>query len=87
MTTIELHELKDKVSEVLHRAQRQGETIQVTEGGTLLALIMPMQRDREGDRVEGSNGEVMDVEALVAEISAHWPRGVSAVDAIRDGRD
>ncbi len=82
MTTIELQEIKENIGEVIHQARVSGESVGVTEDGTLVAYLLPV---RNGESLE-AGGEKIDLDALVAEISAHWPKGVSAVDAVRDVR-
>ncbi|HYP41284.1 MAG TPA: hypothetical protein VEX13_13075 [Chloroflexia bacterium] len=80
MRTIEMQELEEHVSEVIRQASERGETIEVTENGTVRALLVPVN-NREPDE----NGE-MDLDALVAEISKHLPERVDAVEMIRDIR-
>jgi antitoxin (DNA-binding transcriptional repressor) of toxin-antitoxin stability system len=90
MSTIGIKELRDEIDSVLHRVKDKGEVIEVTDEGEVVALIVPAP----GESVELSNEErdARDLEALARlkrlgeEISKHWPKDVSAVDAIRDVR-
>ena len=80
MRTIEMRELEEHVSEVIRQAEERGETVEVTENGTVRALLVPVS-NKETDE----DGE-MDLEVLVAEISKHLPERVDAVEMIRDIR-
>lgn len=80
MRTIEVQELKEHASEVIRQAGERGETLEVTENGTVWALLVPVNNhgpDKDGE---------MDLDALVAEISKHLPERVDAVEMIRDIR-
>ncbi|HEX9988296.1 MAG TPA: hypothetical protein VGE45_07450 [Chloroflexia bacterium] len=80
MRTIEMEELEEHISEVIRQASEKGETIEVTENGTVRALLVPV--NYQGPHEDGE----MDLEALVAEIGRHLPERVDAVEMIRDIR-
>ena len=83
MRTIGVQELKEHTSEILQDVQ-EGQVIDITSGGSAVARLVPVQPPPLGD------GEIEaildDLDSLAAEISASWPEGLSAQDAIDDVR-
>ncbi len=114
MKMFEIHEIEDRISEVLHQVQETGETVSVTEGGEIIAHLVPartapwlaqLPRDAIWNDMNHARAERTDLpssqnsgalkntedvwanlDRLSAEITALWPKDVSAVDAIRDVR-
>lgn len=85
MQTLGVRELKERISEVLRMVQEKGEIIEVTNRGEVVARLVPAHKAPTAEDM--SDDEIWtDLERLSAEISAHWPAGVSAVDAVRDAR-
>lgn len=84
MSVVGIRELKTHTSEIVRRVRERGEIIGITYHGEVVAHLVPTVR------AAPSPAEVAailtDMDQLAAEISAHWPEGVSALDAIRDGR-
>lgn len=72
MTTIDLRELESNVSEILHEARENGEVIEVTEQGSVLAFLVPVGATGP----EAGDADEMDLDALVAEISKYLPEEV-----------
>ena len=84
MRTIGVRELKANISEVLRAVDEEGETVEVTRHGQVIARLVPARtRQPDGDNIRAV---LADLDRLAAEISAHWPEGISAVDAINDVR-
>lgn len=85
MKTIGVHELEERISEILQLVQKTGEIVEVTSDGEVIASLVPTPR---GDRpVEVPGGAIWtDFDRLVEELGVQWPEGVSAVDAVRDVR-
>lgn len=81
-----IRELKERTSAVVRRVEERGEAIEITRRGAVVAKIVPVQEKPPFDR-EAFDRRWAEHERLAAEISANWPKGVSAVDAIRDVRD
>ena len=83
MRTVGIRELKEHTSEILQDVQ-EGQIIDITSGGAAVARLVPVQPSALDD------GEIEaileDLDSLAAEISASWPQGVSAQDAIDDVR-
>lgn len=82
MTSIEVHELGEKMSKILHQAQESGEAVEVTEHGAVLAFLVPI-RGRQPE--EDGTGKI-DLDVLAARIGAYLPEKVDAVEAIREIR-
>ena len=84
MKSMGVRELKANISEVLREVDEEGEIIEVTRHGQLIARLVPARHTTSIDR--DANGAWTDLNDLAAEISAKWPHGVSAADAINDVR-
>lgn len=84
MRTLGIAELKDNINEVLHEVEH-GEIVEVTRDGQLVARLLPAR----GPGL--SQSEIREIIAemnrVAAKLGAHWPAGVSALDAIDDVRD
>jgi len=83
MQAIGVRELKEHASEILRRVRDEGAMFEVTYHGRVIARLVPVTRS-EVDRNLSSFWDQWD--ALAHAISARWPEGVSAVDAVREGR-
>lgn len=85
MKTFEVNELTEHIDEVLHLVEEEGETIEITNHGEVIAHLVPVLELQSS--VESAKSDVWaDIDRLSAEIGAHWPPDVSAVDAVRDVR-
>ena len=84
MASIEAQELGARTSEVLRRVREDGETIDVTHRGKVVARVVPAEPKRlDPEKVAAWWREWDD---LADEVSKHWPEGLSAVDAVRAER-
>lgn len=84
MRRVGVRELKNGASELLRDVRENGEMIELTHHGRVFARIMPV---RESEDVALGFGEwEAEADALAQEIGKRWPAGVSAVDAVREGR-
>lgn len=83
MRSIGVRELKEHLSEVLREVQ-DGETVEVTNRGQVIARVIPVRRPKPD--LQKVRAALADIDRLAAEISAHWPAGVSALDAVHDVR-
>lgn len=82
MDTVGVRELKQHASELIRRVREEGSKIQITYRGEVVALLIPVERHSN----EASDAwEQLD--QLAAEIEARWPAGVSAVEAVAEGRE
>jgi prevent-host-death family protein len=77
-----IRELKARMSEAIREVQG-GQTIEVTNHGQVVALIVPPQRKLNNEQIEAA---LDSIDSLAAQISAHWPEGVTALEAIQDVR-
>ena len=84
MKTVGIRELKANISELLREVNEDGEIVEVTKHGQVIARLVPAYPSSPIDR--DANGAWSELNALAAEISAMWPQGVSAQDAIDDVR-
>jgi antitoxin (DNA-binding transcriptional repressor) of toxin-antitoxin stability system len=83
MKTFDVVELAERIDEVLLMVEEDGETIEITNHGEVIAHLVPEPQPS----VEATKRDVWaDIDRLSAEISAYWPADVSAVDAVRDVR-
>jgi prevent-host-death family protein len=84
MRTVGVRELKEHTSEILKVVIEEGESLELTLRGRPVARIVPIEKtDRE--KVEREFWE--HTRELQRRIAEKWPQGVSAVDAVREGRD
>ncbi len=83
MKRMEVDDLEKHVREVLRQVQEDGETIEIVNDQAIIARLIPVHQPEPG---EDSSDADMTLEELRAEISKYRPKGVSAVDAVRDVR-
>lgn len=84
MPVIGVRELKARTSEVLRRVREQGETIDITYRGEVVAQLIPVQPTQPVER--GAGAVWTNLDRLAAEIGRHWPPDVSAADAVSEVR-
>lgn len=84
MITIGVRELKDNLSSVLQRVRLDRETVDITHHGQAIARLVPVEPPPPAaDEIEAL---MADLATLAAEIGRQWPAGVSAVEAVAEGR-
>ncbi len=86
MKSVGVRELKQKTTQVLRRVREKKEQIQVTYRGEVVALLVPVPSARRRATLDADEAVWADRDQLAAEIGAHWPKGVTATDAIREDR-
>jgi prevent-host-death family protein len=84
MVTVGVRELKQETSKILRRVREEGEIIEITYHGEVIARLVPVAPPEPAG--EESAAVWANLDQLTAEISAKWPEGVSAVEAIREVR-
>jgi prevent-host-death family protein len=84
MQSIGIRELKEHTSQVLRRVREKGQSLQVTYRGHVIALILPAPASKT--KAKDLETYWADLDQLSVEIGAHWPKGLSASDAVREGR-
>jgi prevent-host-death family protein len=83
MESVGIRELKERTSEILRLVREQKQEVAITYRGKVVARIVPVRQKRSKDR----DKEIWhDLRRLREEISAAWPEGVSAVEAVREQR-
>jgi prevent-host-death family protein len=85
MAKVGVRELKQRTSTILRRVRERGEEVEVTFRGRVVARIVPATRRRAGDR-ELERRAWRDIDRVADEIGARWPKGVTAVRAVREAR-
>ena len=81
--SVGVRELKENPSKFLRKVRDEKIELEVTIHGEVVAKIVPIEKPASQEELE----EAWDRhKRLAEEISAHWPKGVSAVEAIREER-
>jgi prevent-host-death family protein len=83
MQSIGIRELKARTSEVLRRVRERHEEVEVTHHGRAIARLVPVL---PGPRRRRSAEAWSTLDRVAKEIGARWPKGWSAVKAVREGR-
>jgi prevent-host-death family protein len=81
MVTVGVRELKQQTSELIRRVRERGEEILVTHHGKVVARILPASSPEDA-RLTWEN-----LDRLAMEIGTRWPQGVSAMQAVSEGRE
>jgi prevent-host-death family protein len=84
MRSIGVRELKEHASQILRRVREEGEEFQVTYHGRVVARVIPVARSQPVPT--DSTVIWSDLDRLATEIGARWPAGVTAAEAVREGR-
>lgn len=84
MDSVGIRELKEQGSEILRRVREDGASFEVTYRGRVIARLVAVTEPVSPNDSLAAYWEKL--ERVSTAISAHWPEGVSAVDAVRDGR-
>jgi prevent-host-death family protein len=82
--TVGVRELRDGATELLRRVRDDGETIEVTYHGRVVARLVPV-RDPDEPAASASAWRAQ-ADALAVRIGRAWPADVSAVEAVREQR-
>ena len=79
MDTVGVRELKRRTAQILRRVRQQQVQVQITHRSKVVALLIPVPAAKT------AVGEAVwaDLDQLAAEISAHWPPGLTAMDALQ----
>lgn len=83
MSEVGVRELKLHASEILRRVREENKSFDVTYRGRIVARIVPA---REGRKNFDEAAFWRDVDELAEEIEIHWPKGVTAAEAIAEQR-
>ncbi len=83
MRSVGVRELKEHTSQILRLVSYHHEEIEVTHRGQVIARLVPATVTPASQDLAAVWS---DLDQLAAEIGIHWPRGVSAVDAVCEER-
>jgi prevent-host-death family protein len=86
MKTISVTELKQHLSQLLHQVHKKHDRFLVTVRGEVVALLVPVPAKAES-AIASDEALWTDIDQLAVEIGANWPKGVTAVEAVREDRD
>ena len=78
-------ELAERINELLRLIEEEGETIEITDRGNVIARVVPTpkpQKPAKRDLTEFWR----KIDRLAAEIGKHLPEKVDAVEIVRDVR-
>ena len=82
MITVGIRELKQQASELIRQVRETGSEVQITYHGKIVARLVPVV-SRDTEAVEKAWAAL---DELAAEISAAWPEGVAAAQALSEDR-
>lgn len=84
MVTVGIRELKQHASELVRRVREGGEPVQITYHGKVVALLIPVEQATDQ---EAETRAWAALDELAVQIGGHWPEGVSAQEAVAEGRE
>jgi prevent-host-death family protein len=84
MEEIGIRELKQRANEILRQVREEQESFSVTYRGKVVAKLVPAVDPSAEQEVASEIWTRMD--DLSREITAHWPTGLSASEAVSEQR-
>lgn len=85
--SVGISELKRRASEIVREVEESRVPVDITVRGKVVARLAPTMPSPSTDAIRADMTEFWrDWDQLAAEVSASWPKGVSAVDAVREQR-
>ena len=84
MEEIGIREFKQRASEILRQVREEHESFSVTYRGKVVAKLVPAMDPSADQEVASAIWTRMD--DLSREVSAHWPAGSSASEAVSEQR-
>lgn len=84
MTLIGIRELKANASELVRRVREEGEIIDITYYGEVVARLVPVKEVKTKPEELADLWDEMD--RLAQEVSAQWSGSADAVAAVREER-
>ena len=87
MESVGIRELKERTSAIIRRVRETQEEVAITNRGRVVARIVPAVNAQAEELLRQRDAEIWrDLRRRGKEISAKWPKGVSAVEAIGEQR-
>ena len=79
------HELVARINELLRLIEEEGETIEITDKGKVVAHVVPTNTPQKpvDNKLAAS---LKEIDELAAKIGARWKSNLDAVEAVRDVR-
>ncbi len=84
MQSIGVRDLKERTSEILRQVREKGTGFEITYHGRVVARLSAVTEPAEAARDPEAFWQNWD--RLSEAIGAHWSDGVTAVEAVREGR-
>lgn len=83
MLTVGIRELRQQTSELIRQVREDGRQVEITLRGKPVAMLIPVKPAQTNAEAQSAWATL---DRLAAEIGARWPAGVSAVEAVAEGR-
>jgi prevent-host-death family protein len=84
MRSVGIRELKARASQVIRDVRIHGAEVDITYHGRVVARLVPVAPPPRSSRRSAAVWSTID--RVAREISRRWPKGVSATEAVREGR-
>jgi prevent-host-death family protein len=82
---IGIRDFKQNASEYLRQVREERATYTITHRGKAIAELRPAAKSRPLDQTEIDRLNA-EMDAIAHEVAKKWPKGLSAVDAVREQR-
>jgi prevent-host-death family protein len=94
MRSVGIRELRERTSEIIRWVREEGAEVLVTHYGRPVARLVPVVSEPAAVRSaaggesakDGAAAVWAELDQLAAEIGARWPGGISATEAVAEGR-
>lgn len=81
---IGIRELGSSASKIVRRVHEKGEPVDITYRGQIVVRLIPITTPKPDPKA--LNIIWADLDQVAQEIGRYWPQGVSAVEAVNEGR-
>jgi prevent-host-death family protein len=85
MKTLGVDELSERINEILRIVEEEGEIVEVTKRGKVIARLVPVRGTQQPVKRDLKTFWA-EVDRLAVEIGSHWKGDMDAVEAVRDVR-
>jgi prevent-host-death family protein len=82
MITVGIREMKQQASELVRQVRESGSIVQITYHGKVVALLVPAEHPKQPESARAWE----NLDLLAAQIGQRWPEGISAQQAVAEGR-
>jgi prevent-host-death family protein len=83
MLSVGIRELRRQTSELIRMVSEEGRQVEITLRGKPVARLIPIEPETSTPE---SAQRWANLDRLAAEIGGRWPEGISAVEAVAEGR-